>query len=92
MTKKRNHRDQQDAFVGKINEVLDDFDFIEDYYVDDTDDPEVVELTIRGRLKSNIGRTKKGAKKQQQDPVSDYDRAMKGLSYVHNSTTRVHRT
>ena len=75
--------DLQRAFTEKINEILDDFDIIEDYYVDDTDDPEIVELTIRGRLKSNIGRTKKGTKpKEKQDPVSDYDRAMKGLSYA----------
>ena len=82
----------QRAFVEKINEILDDFDVVEDYHVDDTDDPEVVELTIRGRLKSNIGKRPKKDTKEKQDPVSDYDRAMKGLSYVHNPTTRVHRT
>ena len=74
--------DLQRAFVEKINEILDDFDIVEDYYVDDTDDPEVVELTIRGRLKSNIGKKVTKPKEEKQDPTSDYDRAMKGLSYA----------
>jgi predicted thioredoxin/glutaredoxin len=63
--------DLNDAFIEKINETLKDLDRIEDFYIDDTDDPEVIDITIRGRLKQNIG---------QKDPVSDYDRAMKGIN------------
>lgn len=69
----------QDAFVERINEALDDIDTIEDFEVKDVkSDPELVDIIIRGRLKSSIG--KSDADKQKQDPTSDYDRAMKGIT------------
>jgi len=82
-----------DVFVEQINEALDDIDIIEDFRVRDVEsNSELVDLVIRGRLKSNIGKRPKKDTKEKQDPVSDYDRAMEGLSYVRNPTTRVHRT
>lgn len=64
-----------DALRRRIEEVLDDIESVEDFLISDTDDPDVIDITIRGRLKENLsGQTK------QQDPASDYDRAMKGLS------------
>ena len=74
----------QDAFVERINEAFEDLEAIEDYFVTDTDDPEVIDITIRGRLKKDIGRPVE----QKQDPDSDdYDRAMRGLSPCINSQT-----
>jgi hypothetical protein len=63
-----------EALKRKIEEILDDLDLIEDLSVSDTDDPDVIDIIIRGRLKEEA------FDKQKQDPASDYDRAMKGLS------------
>jgi len=68
-------KDSQDSFIERINEVLRDFEYIEDFHVEDTDDPDVVDITIRGKLKKDLGLDDK-----EEDPSSDYDRAMKGLS------------
>ena len=68
-----------DTFVEQINEVLDDIDTIKDFRVEDVDsDPDLVDIIIRGRLKSDLGKKKR--KKQKDDPISDYDRAMKGMT------------
>ena len=68
-----------DVFVEQINEVLDDIDTIKDFRVEDVDsDPDLVDIIIRGRLKSDLGKKKR--KKQKDDPISDYDRAMKGIT------------
>jgi len=59
-------------YTDQINEALDDLETVDDFRVEDTDDPNVIEITIRGRLKSIIGRKKK--------PFDDgYDKAMKGF-------------
>ncbi len=65
--------DENDNFVERINEVLKDFESIDDFRVEDTDDPNVVDIIIRGRLKKDLGID------TEEDPLSDYDRAMKGL-------------
>ena len=65
----------QDAFKERIKEVLEDFEAILDWSVDDTDDPDVIDITIRGRLKDDLGQPQT----QKDDPALDYDRAMKGL-------------
>ncbi len=67
--------DKNDNFVERINEVLKDFESIEDFRVEDTDDPNVVDMIIRGRLKKDLG-----LEKEEKDPLSDYDRAMKGIN------------
>lgn len=67
--------DKNDNFVERINEVLKDFESIEDFRVEDTDDPNVVDMIIRGRLKKDLG-----LDKEEKDPLSDYDRAMKGIN------------
>lgn len=64
-----------DALREKIEEVLDDIESVEDFFISDTSDPDVIDITIRGRLKEEAY-----DKKQQKDPASDYDRAMKGIS------------
>ena len=70
-----------EVFVDQINEALDDIDVIEDFRVKDVEsNPELVDLVIRGRLKSDLGRKKPVRKELKEDPVSDYDRAMKGVS------------
>ena len=66
--------DENDNFVERINEVLKDFESIDDFRVEDTDDPNVVDIIIRGRLKKDLG-----LDPEEKDPLSDYDRAMKGL-------------
>lgn len=61
----------------RINEALEDLEEIIDFHVEDVDsdsDPELINIVIKGRLKENLGGS------QEQDPLSDYDRAMKGLS------------
>ncbi len=67
--------DENDNFVERINEVLKDFESIDDFRVEDTDDPNVVDIIIRGRLKKDLG-----LDKEEKDPLSDYDRAMKGIN------------
>lgn len=70
-----------DTFVDQINEALDDIDIIEDFQVKDVEsNAELVDIVIRGRLKSDIGRKKPVRKEVKEDPISDYDRAMKGVS------------
>ncbi len=67
-----------DVFVEQINEALDDIDVIEDFHVDDVDsDADLVDIVIRGRLKSNL---EKRYRKEKEDLTSDYDRAMRGIS------------
>ncbi len=68
--------DENDNFVERINEVLKDFESIEDFRVEDTDDPNVVDMIIRGRLKKDLGLDEE----EKEDPLSDYDRAMKGIN------------
>lgn len=63
----------------RINEALDDLEEIIDFHVEDVDsgpdtDAELINIVIKGRLKEDLGDPSK------EDPVSDYDRAMKGLS------------
>ena len=63
----------------RINEALEDLEEILDFHVEDVDsditpDPELVNIVIKGRLKQALGSS------QKEDPASDYDRAMKGLS------------
>jgi hypothetical protein len=65
----------QEKFVEQINEALNDIDRIEDFHVNDTNDPEIVEIVIRGRLR---GRLKGSSRKS--DPETDYDRAMRGIT------------
>ena len=65
--------DENDNFVERINEVLKDFESIEDFRVEDTDDPNIVDVIIRGRLKKDLGLNKK-------EKESNYDRAMKGIN------------
>lgn len=65
----------KNVYTDRIKEVLDDLDDIEEFNIEDTDDPDVIEITIRGRLKSNIGRPKT----KQKDPVDTYDKVMKGI-------------
>lgn len=73
-----------DALRRKIEEALDDIESVEDFFVSDvtdTNDPDLIDITIRGRLKKDLGG------KKQQDPASDYDRAMKGLSPWHDTNS-----
>ena len=63
-----------EEFVEQINHTLADIESIEDFRIDDTDDPDVIDIVIRGRLREDLC-----SNKQQSDPISDYDRAMKGL-------------
>jgi hypothetical protein len=63
-----------EALKRKIEEVLDDIEVVEDFFISDTADPDVIDITIRGRLKEEA------YNKNQADPVSDYDRAMRGIS------------
>jgi len=63
----------------RINEALDDLEEIIDFHVEDVaddPDPEMINIVIKGRLKHDLGSS------QQKDPVSDYDRAMKGLPCI----------
>ena len=76
-----------DALKRRIEEVLDDIETVEDFLISDTDDPDVVDITIRGRLSEDAYNIKDN---KQQDPDSDYDRAMKGLSPWHD--THSHNT
>ena len=72
-----------DVFVEQINEALNDIDVIEDFYVDDVDaDPDLVDIVIRGRLKSDIGKGDVGKRfrKEKDDDHTTYDRAMKGIT------------
>ncbi len=71
--------DAQDSFIERINEVLRDFESIEDFSVEDTDDPDVVDIIIRGKLKEDLGLD---TEEEKEDPTSDYDRAMRGISGV----------
>ena len=75
MSDPKDNSTTQDAFKERIKEVLEDFEAILDWSVDDTDDPHVIDITIRGRLKDDLGQPQT----QKDDPASDYDRAMKGL-------------
>jgi len=78
-------KELQDSFIERINEVLRDFEYIEDFHVEDTDNPDVVDITIRGKLKENLGREEK----EEDSATSDYDRAMKGISGVNPCDTKL---
>lgn len=65
-----------DALVKRMNEVLDDIEEIVDFHVEDIDsNPELIDIVIRGRLKTDLSRPQ-----NKKDPAADYDRAMKGLT------------
>lgn len=72
-----------EALKRKIEEVLDDIEDVEDFFISDTSDPDVIDITIRGRLKEEAYN-----KKQKQDPVTDYDRAMRGISPWRDTNSR----
>ena len=65
----------QDAYRARVDEALEDLETIEDYEIVDTDDPEVISIIIKGRLKEDISRPTNNNKED-----SDYDRAMKGIT------------
>lgn len=70
-------KSMHDVFVEQVNEALADIDVIEDFRVNDVDaDPNLVDIVIRGRLKSDLGKKYR----KEKDTVSDYDRAMKGMT------------
>ena len=63
-----------DALVKRMNEVLDDVEEIVDFHIEDVkSNPELIDIVIRGRLKTDLKQNKK-------DPATDYDRAMRGLT------------
>lgn len=64
-----------DALIKRMNEALDDIEEVVDLHIEDVkSNPELIDIVIRGRLKSNLGTQNK------KDPAADYDRAMKGLT------------
>ncbi len=66
----------QDALIKRLNDALDDLQEVVDFHVEDVDsDSELIDVVIRGRLKKGLG-----SQHKEEDPSSDFDRAMKGLS------------
>ena len=62
-----------EALIKRMNEVLDDIDEVVDFHIEDVkSNPELIDIVVRGRLKTDLTQNKK-------DPAADYDRAMKGL-------------
>lgn len=65
-----------------VQNILKDLD-IEDYHIQDYPDPEQIDIVIHGRLKQDLS----DPQQKEEDPVSDYDRAMKGLPCIRFHTT-----
>ena len=71
-----------DALIRRANEILDDIEEVVDFHIEDVDsNPELIDIIIRGRLKSDL--------QQKKDPAADYDRAMKGLPLVDTDAKQI---
>ena len=57
--------------VDTLSEILQDLEQLEDVTVNDTGDPDTIEIVIRAKLKDDIGRVPDLSH-------DDYDRAMRG--------------
>ncbi|KKM66297.1 hypothetical protein LCGC14_1482610 [marine sediment metagenome] len=73
-----------DALIRRANEILDDIEEVVDFHIEDVDsNPELIDIIIRGRLKSDLSSQNK------KDPAQDYDRAMKGLPLVDTDAKQI---
>ena len=62
-----------EALIKRINEVFDDIDEVVDFHIEDVDsNPELIDIVVRGRLKTDLKQNKKDAA---------FDRAMKGTPF-----------